>query len=150
MRIDWENVKYQVGLIRDDLRYNAQARKRLAIASAGALVLLVGFVFYLSLPGGKSEPAPAGAARAFPAPPVTTSTPSYRGAKDFAEQLARKLASDQRFTGIAVVPSVSGPDGRAGRVMLMGQLARADLDALRGLVGQLNPPVAIDWQVTYP
>jgi hypothetical protein len=147
MRFDWDEIKYQW----NDLRQRPEVRKRLAVGGTIAILAVIVGAFFLSLTWVRTEPKPSGGKGStgggFERAPER---PAYRGAKEFAQEVSRKLAADSRFQGIAVVPTVSARDGQAGRVMLMGQIPRADIEVLRSLIAGLNPPVAVDWQITAP
>ena len=145
MAFDWEEIKYQW----NDLRYRPEVKRRLLTAGAIAIIVFVVGAFLLSVltSGGAEKQATAN-----PVQPrgVPLAAPSYTGAKQFAEDLASELSGDQRFAGVAVVPTVTGRSGEVGRIVLMGQLGEAALSELRSLVARKQPPVKIEWRISKP
>jgi len=143
MRLNWEEIRYQW----NDLAYRPEVKRRLAIAAAIGLIGVVAVLFVISLTWGAPEEKKAAQRPLDRTGAPLPDRPTYGGAKEFASELSSTLASDARFTGVAVVAAATAT-GETSRIVLMGNLPRADLAALRSLVAEQGPPVPIDWQIT--
>lgn len=143
MRLNWEEIKYQW----NDLAYRPEVKRRLAVAAAIGLLGVVAILFIVSLTWGEPEEKQAATRPMNRTGAPLPERPTYGSAREFATDLASQLASDARYTSVAVVPAATAT-GETSRIVLMGNLPRADLVALRTLVAERKPPVPIDWQIT--